>query len=135
MGEIRVKVKLTNAVDEALFRSGQLTKDQIRSYEADALVDTGEVRPVIPVQVQQTLGLDERGRRIAEYADGRKDNMAITGPIIFEILGRNSLEEALVFGDEVLIGRTVLAKLDLFTDCNGRRIVPNPPILINRSPK
>lgn len=126
MGEIRVKVKLTNAVDEALCRDGKLAKDQVRTYDADAMVDTEAVRSVIPVHVQEKLGLGERGRRIAEYADGRKDSVAITGPMIFEVLGRDTLEEALVLGDEVLIGQTVLEKLDLLADCTGRRIIPNP---------
>lgn len=37
MGEIRVKVRLTNAVDEALMRDGQLAADRVRFYDADAL--------------------------------------------------------------------------------------------------
>ena len=38
-----------------------------------------------------------------------------------------TLEEALVLGDEVLIGQTVLdKKLDLLTDCANRRLVANP---------
>jgi hypothetical protein len=37
-----------------------------------------------------------------------------------------ALEEALVLGDEVLIGQTVLEKPDLFVDCQGQRLVPNP---------
>ena len=32
----------------------------------------------------------------------------------------------LVLGDEILIGQTVLEKLDLYLDCAGRRLVPNP---------
>lgn len=126
MCELRVQVKLTNAVDEALVRRGQMTLDQIRVYEADALVDTGAVRSVIPVQVVQRLGLGIRGQRVAEYADGRKDTVDVTEPIIFELNGRDTLEEALVLGDEVLIGQTVLEKLDLLVDCTSQRIVPNP---------
>jgi len=41
MGEVRVRVKLTNAVDEALVRRGLLQPEQVRTYEADALVDRG----------------------------------------------------------------------------------------------
>jgi hypothetical protein len=32
----------------------------------------------------------------------------------------------MVLGDEVLIGQTVLEKLDLMADCAGQRLVPNP---------
>jgi predicted aspartyl protease len=126
MGEIRVKVKLTNALDEALARRGQLAKEAVRVYEADAMVDTGAVRAVIPVHVVETLGVGLRGRRVAEYADGRTESVGVTESIIFDILGRDTLEEALVLGDEVLIGQTVLEKLDLLADCANRRLVPNP---------
>ena len=126
MGEIRVKVNLTNLQDESLFRGGRLKKEEIRRYEADALVDTGAVRSLIPDHVLQALGVGTRGTRVAEYADGRKDTVAITQGILFDIQGRDTIEEALVLGDEVLIGQTVLEKLDLLADCANRRLIPNP---------
>lgn len=126
MGEIRVKITLVNGVDEALARRGQLPPDQVRRCEADAMVDTGAVRSIIPVHVQERLGVALRGHRVAEYADGRKEAVGVTEPIIFEVLGRDTLEETLVLGDEVLIGQTVLEKLDLLADCANRRLVPNP---------
>jgi clan AA aspartic protease len=126
VGDLRVKVKITNAVDESLARRGQLAPANIRSYEADAMVDTGSVRTVIPQHVMEQVGVQERARRVAEYADGRKESVAVTEPIIIDILGRDTLEEALVLGDEVLIGQTVLEKLDLLADCANRRLVPNP---------
>ena len=126
MGEIRVKVKITNAWDEELCRTGRLLKEQVRCYEADAMVDTGAVRSVIPQHVVQMIGASIRGNRVAEYADGRKESVGLTGPILFDIMGRDTLEEALVLGDEVLIGQTVLEKLDLLADCANHRLVPNP---------
>lgn len=126
MGEVRVKARLTNAVDEALVQRGMLSPEQVRRYEADALVDTGAVRVVLPAHVVVRLGLEIRGQRVAEYADGRKETVSVTGPFVVELEGRDTLEEALVLGDEVLIGQTVLEKLDLFVDCQGRRLVPNP---------
>ncbi|HXE53609.1 MAG TPA: aspartyl protease family protein [Tepidisphaeraceae bacterium] len=126
MGEIRVRAKLTNAVDEALARRGQLSPDQVRSTEVDAVVDTGAVRTVIPPQVVQELGLQLRGQRVAGSADGRKEPVGVTEPLIIECLRRDTLEDALVLGDEVLIGQTVLEKLDLLADCANRRLIPNP---------
>ena len=126
MGEVRARVKLTNAIDEALARRGKLASDQIRVYEAQALVDTGAVRSVLPVQVVQQLGLRIRGQRVAEYADGRRDVVGVTEPLIIEMEHRDTLDEALVLGDEVLIGQTVLEKLDLVVDCVTQRLMPNP---------
>src|SRR5437868_5663588 len=106
MGEIRTRVRLVNAADDALARRGQIPAAQVRSYEADALVDTGAIRTVIPVQVMHQLGLSPRGQRVAEYADGRTEVVDLTEPLIVEIHGRDTSDEALVLGDEVLIGQT-----------------------------
>ena len=126
MGEVRIKVKLTNAVDEALVRRGKLSTNEIRIYETDALVDTGAVSSVVPIHVAQRLGLGIRGHRVAEYADGRQDIVEVTEPLIIECIGRDTLEEALILGDEVIIGQTVLDKLDLLVDCANKGLIPNP---------
>ena len=126
MGEIRVQVRLVNLQDETRARHGELKRDEVRVYEANAMVDTGAVRSVIPDHVLQRLGVGTRGTRVAEYADGRKDTVGISEGILFDIMGRDTIEEALVQGDEVLIGQTVLEKLDLLADCANRRLVPNP---------
>ncbi len=126
MGEVRVKVRIMNAIDDDLARRGKIAKSEIRVYEAEALVDTGAVRSVIPAHIVEELDLSIRGNRVAEYADGRKDIVGITGPVLFDLMGRDTMEEALVLGDEVLIGQTVLEKLDLLVDCTNRRVIPNP---------
>ena len=119
-------MQLTNAIDDALVRRGTLSADAIRRYEADALVDTGAIRSVIPAHVLESLGLQTWGQRVAEYADGRHESVGVSEPVIFKVLGRATLEEALVLGDEVLIGQTVLEKLDLLADCANQRLIPNP---------
>ena len=45
---------------------------------------------------------------------------------MFDIRQRRSSDHALVLGDEVMIGQTLLEKMDLLVDCAGRRVVPNP---------
>jgi hypothetical protein len=126
MGEIRIKVQLKNSVDESRWRQGDLAADQIRTCEVDALVDTGAVRCVVPTLVLQQLGAGIRGQRVAEYSDGRTETVGMSEPIIFDLMGSDTAEEALVLGDDVLIGQTVLEKLDLLADCANRRLIPNP---------
>lgn len=126
MGEVRVKVTLTNALDRALERRGKISSEEIRSYEADALIDSGAVSSVIPQNVMAQLGLQVDGQRVAEYADGRNEVVDLTEPVTFEIMGRQTTEGAMVLGDEVLIGQSVLEVLDLWVDCDSRRIIPNP---------
>lgn len=126
MGEVRAQVKLINATDEALAHSGQLPPEQVRVYEANALIDTGAVSTIIPTDVVQRLGLNSTHQRVVEYADGRQEPVAAVGPLTIVIRGRRTFEEALVLGDEVLIGQTVLEKLDLHVDCANRQLIPNP---------
>ena len=40
MGEVRVKLRLSNAADAAWAKRGQLPPGQVRTYLADAMVDT-----------------------------------------------------------------------------------------------
>ncbi len=126
VGEVRVKVKLTNAFDEGMARRGKISEKEIRCYEADALVDTGAVSSVVPVNVMEQLGVLSIGSRIAEYADGRKDRVDLTEPITFDIIGRITTENAMVLGDEVIIGQTVLEVIDMMVDCVNQKLIPNP---------
>jgi len=126
MGEIRVKVRLKNMYDELRRLRGELSADEIRTYEAEAMVDTGAVRCVVPKQIVERIGVEIRGHRIAEYAERRTETVGMTEAIIFDLLGRDTADEALVLGDEILIGQTVLEKLDLLADRAGQRVIPNP---------
>ncbi len=85
MGEVRARVKLTNAIDEALARRGQIAADQVRTYDADALVDTGAVRCVLPPHVAQSLGLQIIGQRVVEYADGRLEAVDLSEPFTLRV--------------------------------------------------
>ena len=98
----------------------------VRFYEADAMVDTGAVQTVIPADVVKHLGLDTPRQRGVEYADGRKEIVPVTEAIVVEIRHRETSDEALVLGDEILIGQTILEKLDLHVDCANQKVIPNP---------
>ena len=126
MGEVRARVELINAGDEVLFRRGYLAADKIRSYEANALIDTGSVSTVLPIEVVQRLGLEIVGQRMPEYANSSREIVDLTEPISIIINGRKTVEEAMVLGDEVMIGQTVIETLDLHVDCTNQQVIPNP---------
>jgi clan AA aspartic protease len=126
VGEVRANVKLTNAGDEVLVRRGLLAADKVRRYEADALVDTGAVRSVLPLHVVEQLGLAIVGKTRATYVNDLSDLVDITEMVGIVINTRRTTEEMLVLGSEVLIGQTVLESLDLLVDCVSRQVVGNP---------
>jgi clan AA aspartic protease len=126
MGEGRVMVRLSNAADIALVRRNLMRPEEIRAVEADALVDTGAVTFVLPSLVVERLGLARPFKQVAEYADGRREEVDVTEPVFVELLGRHTVAEALVLGDEVIVGQTILEKTDLYVDCRQKRLLPNP---------
>jgi len=126
MGAIRVSVKLTNAGDETLVSRGSLAPQLLRVCETQALGDTGALTLVIPPDIREQLGLRIRRQQIARYANGFEESIGVTDPVIVDCAGRQTAVEALVVGDEVLIGQVVLKLLDLLADCKNQRLIPNP---------
>jgi predicted aspartyl protease len=126
MGEVRVKVRITNSADAQAAKAGKLPLEKVRSVEANALVDTGAVRSCIPAPLIEMLGVVPFETSLVEYADGRKEPVGLVDGLRFEVMNRRSGDEALILGDEVLIGQTLLEKMDLLVDCPRHRLVPNP---------
>lgn len=126
MGEIRVAVTLTNAIDEGIARRGDLPIGEIRRVTTDAVVDTGAVRSCIPHELASQLGVALVNEFTVELANGQAEQVWTTEPIRFDVEGRTTTEPALVLGNEVLIGQTILETTDLVADCAGKRLFPNP---------
>jgi clan AA aspartic protease len=127
MGEVNIAVKLTNTLDEALANRKGLAKSKIRSLVDVGIVDTGAIALILPKRVADHLGLRRAGKQIAVYANGASEEVDVTEPVTVEILGRKTVEEAMVLGDDILIGQTVLEKTDFVVDCRERRLVPRHP--------
>jgi clan AA aspartic protease len=95
--------------------------------EADALVDTGAIRSCVPAPLLEQLGIRPYDHVTVELADGRKSNFGIAEGLSFEIMQRRSSDDALILRDEVLIGQTLLEKMDLLVDCARQRLIPAHP--------
>jgi hypothetical protein len=52
--------------------------------------------------------------------------LSVWHTVFSSTLHRRTSDDALVLGDEVLIGQTLLEKMDLLVDCPNQRIIPNP---------
>jgi hypothetical protein len=96
------------------------------SIDGRGIVKPDSIMSFIPSRLLKQLGVSIRGQRFIEYPDGGKAKVGISFPIVFEIMGRDTIEEALIAGDDLVIGSTILSKLDLHADCAGRRLLPNP---------
>jgi hypothetical protein len=63
-----------------------------------------------------------------EPADSRKSEVGLADGVRFEIMECRSSDDALILGEEVLIGQTLLEKMDLLVDCIRQRLVPAHPV-------
>jgi len=126
MGAVRVNVKLTSVFEEGLVSRGSLHPKHLRTYEAIGLVDTGALTLVIPQKVVEHLGLKIRKQQVALFANGAQEVLGVTEPVEIECQGRTAAVEALVVGDEILIGQVVLELMDFLVDCNDQQLIPNP---------
>ena len=125
-GEVRTKVRLFNNADANAAAEGKLAVEKVRVIEADAMV-AGAVRSCIPALLLEQLGIRPYDRVTVELADGRKSDVGLADGVRFEIMERRSSDDALILGDEVLIGQTLLEKMDLLVDCTRQRLVPAHP--------
>jgi clan AA aspartic protease len=124
MGQVHIRVILTNHREAVMARLGQLEASRVHRYETEALIDTGAVRSAIPAAVADRLGLFRLRRTDAKYADGRVEEVDVTEAITVEILGRETEINPMVLGEQLLLGVMVLEGLDLMVDCLRQRLVP-----------
>lgn len=128
MGEIQVEIELKNAVDQYLFLEKKLSEPEIRSYKTKGIVDTGAVMLVLPQDITEELGLQISRQVVVRYADDRKEERSVAGPVIIKI-GKRFMTTDCIVGpptSEALIGQIVLEELDLIADSQNRVLTPRP---------
>lgn len=125
MGQVHVQVILTNYREEVFARLGQFSADRVHRYETEALIDTGTYHSVLPPAVVERLGLLRLGRTVAQMANGQTEEVDTSEVFTVEIMGRRMHEDAMIMGTHVLLGVTVLEKLDLVVDTLRGRLMPN----------
>ena len=103
--------------------------DPDRTWEGLFLVDMGATDSLVPRPHLEAIGLQPKGRRVYELADGKEIVMDVTvGEIEFmgEIVGGTIL-----FGDagaEPLLGLTALESVGIEVDPNSQRLRRLPAV-------
>jgi len=128
MGEIVTKLDLENYDDRVLARTGYMSNDAIRRRTVNAVVDTGAVMLMLPQDVVDVLGLQTDRTVIVAYADERKEERLVAGPVRLTVAGRSMITECVVGPplSEPLIGQIILEELDLLADCQRKTLTPRP---------
>ena len=129
MGQIVVDVELENPVDRGAFEEGLWAESDIRRTVANGIVDTGAVTLVLPQNIVERLGIRTRRTVVVTYADERKEERPVAGPVTLQIGDRAMSIDCIVgppFG-EILVGQVVLETLDLIADCREQTLLPRMP--------
>ena len=115
MGAIYAELKITN-----LFNRQSIT--------VNALVDTGATFMCVTGEMALQLGFDiaEVAGHVVTLADGRQIKVPRIAPIEIYFGNRSYVTEALVLGDEPLMGVLPLEAMDLMVDPLRQQLVVNP---------
>jgi predicted aspartyl protease len=79
---------------------------------------------VIPPAVADRLGLIRLRRTAARFVNDQVEEVDVSEVFTIEVMGREAHEDAMIIGTHVLLGVTVLERLDLMVDCHRQQLVP-----------
>jgi predicted aspartyl protease len=125
-----VDVEIANYGDLLRAQEGSLPPAKVRRKRIRGVIDSGAARLVLPENVVEELGLPIKEKKVkVRYADGRKGLRKVATGIWLELLGRDTVFEAIIEPkrETALIGALVLEALDLLVDCTAERLVPRDP--------
>jgi predicted aspartyl protease len=128
MSEVKVEVKLENAIDRGMVTRGLLTEDKVRSFNVRVLADTGAAMLVLPQGQVEALGLTEVRKAVVRYTDERKEERPVAGPLIVRVDGRAATVDCIVGppNSEPLLGHIVMEIMDLIVDPLQQKLTPRP---------
>ena len=115
MGTIYANLKLTNLFNK-------------QSIEVNALVDTGATFMCVTQEMAVQLGFDtnEVAQHAVTLADGKQIKVPRVAPIEVAFGNRSYVTEALVLGNEALMGVLPLEAMDLIVDTLRQQLRANP---------
>jgi len=126
VGMVYAELKLRNAGDVILYKRGMLEEGKIRQSKVEALVDSGAVNLVVPSHIAIQLGLDHVDFIEVELANSKTEKVEKVGPVEIRFANRITNVDAVVLGNEVLLGAIPMQDMDVVIDPRGERLIVNP---------
>lgn len=99
-----------------------------QGVEVNALVDTGATFMCVPEEIALQLGFDisEVGQQVVTLADGHQRKVPKIAPIEIVFGNRSYVTEAVVLGNEPLMGVIPMEAMDLIVDPRQQALIANP---------
>ena len=115
MGLTYAKLRLTN-----LFNHQQV--------QINALVDTGAIFMCVTEEIAMQLGFDinEVSQQTVTLADGHQRKVPKIAPIEIVFENRSYVTEAVVLGNEPMMGVIPMEAMDLMVDPRNQTLIVNP---------
>lgn len=127
IGRVTEKVIVQNFMDVAEFEAGEVVREDVRTVEVDAVVDTGTTHLSLPLAAIQQLGLLFLTSRLVRTPNGAVERRIYGGA---EITVRDRTVQMSVMEEEetrpARLGHVVLVLLDFVVDPRSQRLTPNP---------
>ncbi len=101
-------------------------KAELAPVEVEALADSGAVHLCIPPHLQIQLELEEIDKKEVILADGTRKLVPYVGPIEIRFKNRVGFAEALVMGEQALLGAIPMEDMDLVIIPKTRTVDVNP---------
>jgi clan AA aspartic protease len=125
MGMVYTEITLKNISDEVLARGGYIKPEEIRTATVTAIADTGSMYLVITEELRQQLGLEIKGEKMANIANGQQIKSKITDAV--EILWKDRFVfiPAMVIpgAKKILLGAMALEGMDLMVNPITQEVV------------
>jgi len=115
MGSTYATLKLTNLLN-------------CRGIEVNALVHSGAALMCVSEEVALQLGfnINEASQQVVTLADGHQRKVPKIAPIEIAFGNRTYVTEAVVLGNEPLLGVIPMEAMDLIVDPRQQKLVANP---------
>lgn len=127
VGRVVVDVVVENFEDRSRAARGEISPDQVRRVQVQALVDTGVTFFCLPKSLVEKLGLsfvmDKESRTVAGPI-----TLGIYAAAHLEVQGRSCITQVLALPEsrQVLLGQIPLEMMDWWVDTKNQRLTGNP---------
>ncbi len=128
MGLTYAEIELINSDDLSLARRHIIGEEEVKRMYSTMLVDSGAYNLCINENIQAQLQLPFIEKRIAEMANGTREEYDLVGPIVVKFKNRQTVCNALVLqGDnEPLLGTIPLEDMDVLIHPQRQELIVNP---------
>ncbi len=127
MGKVTTKIKVQNWADLERLATGE-TEQTPRTFEGEAIVDSGAVHLYLRKSVIQQLGLRQirtwTSRTMSNIVEARR----VYSPVDLEIMGRSGTFDVVELPDELpnVVGQIPLEFMDWVIDMSAHKLTGNP---------